>query len=115
MSWVQGYRAALARTFVREGYPHQKSWSPYGSPEDYQKSYEMTEHLKTDTGWTIEGDPTETEWSEFAGTFAPTGAGQRHAIGAKVSCSCGEFQGVEVFIQDTSFSDLLLALLRDEG
>lgn len=117
MSWISEYRTALARAFVREGDAHlspRPGWRSYGQVEDYKKTVEMREHLSRDRVWFLKSDPTEVEWSEFAGTFADDPWPRITGLEAVVSCSCSQFKEVAVVMRATSFSEILKAILSDD-
>lgn len=114
--WVEGYRSALARTLVRQGevWVETNRWRQFDNSFDYKQTNAVQKHLAEDKTWTLDSDPTEEFWTEFAGTFASTDAGRRTGIKAKVGCSCGQFKDVVVVVASTSFSGLLMSMLTEE-
>lgn len=117
-SWVVGYRSALARTIARLGYPWlelESAWRGFSSPLDYEGKEALLEHLKVDAEWSLTEDPTEKIWWEFTGTFTEPGEGRKVGMIATVSCSCGQYRDLVVGVSDTTFSDLLQALLKEPG
>lgn len=107
--WVKGYRQALAKVFINEGYPHKEDYSYYSGPEDYDLSSKLKNHKDA---WSIDSDPTEEWWSEFAGTFADTGEGDKRGLSVLMSCECGKFKNVKIVIENASASDMIFSVIK---
>ena len=109
MSWKNEYHRALLNVLGRQAYVCEDNPSPYGWV-DYDGTQIWREHLK---GCSVDPNtsmPREEQWDEFQGTFAD----DRHVYGvaADVSCACGSYRGVRLYLEAT-FSSLTLDVLNE--
>lgn len=110
--WKTGYRKAVALLLARYGYVVRTSpaTSRWDGPFDYSRMSEMHLHAAHCEGWATTGEFDDFEWDEFAGTFAEPPWEIKRALGARLSCGCGEFADVRVVFRGT-LSELIHAVL----
>lgn len=112
-SWKKGFRKAVISTIVEKGTPVDTNrnnrslfygWMSY----DWGR---ITGHLH-ECGIDVDkcGDPDDTEWFEFMGTFYEGDHIQR-GIEVTITCSCGEITE-QPYRMTSGFAELLRDILR---
>lgn len=110
--WKVGYRKALMEALIRDGGVVSSTPSHYSTWQDYARSGEIFEHMKS---CTVDLDRStelkDSEWQEFMGTFYE-GDETVHGVDAYVSCSCGEYYQIPMRMTGT-FGELVKRVLED--
>jgi hypothetical protein len=107
MSWKDEFQEAIIRFLVKESTPVGEGDTRWGwIADDYQ---ELGRHLETCSLHIPECSWADSDWTEFAGTFADPPWDERKGIDVKVTCSCGRVKG-RTWRYRGSSGDLLRAI-----
>lgn len=111
-SWKDELNRRIVDYLVSNGSPVDPKPSYYGwLADDYR---ELHAHLSGCALDYAKCDYEDTEWTEFAGTFAELSDSYMKGIKALVTCSCGQVAAREWRVRDGSYAEMLKAITADE-
>lgn len=112
MSWKEEYKKALADFVVRNGSWVRSDAEPYRSYGGYmaRDGNELRAHMIECS--VVSADVDDSQWEEFAGTFAEPQWQDRVGMDATITCACGRVQG-RVLRYAGTFSEIVQGVLME--